>query len=257
MNTLCFECGNPATVRHHVVPESKGGTKTVPLCAGCHSIVHDAKLVTLSTLIKEGRKKSQERRAEIIERCKKGEVKSQVAEICGVSRNTVYNICEAEGIHVNIGKGLEEKVDSELTDLIKTMRDNGESWQNIQNKLNLSHTHLYRIIKEHGWIDGKYGGGSKNRDTYITLDDAKIEQAKKLRQENKTWEEIATTIGVDRTTLYKHGLPQQFKPLRGQMTKDKKQEARKLRAEGRTWKEIAQILEVSIGSIYVHKLHKE
>ena len=28
----CFECGEPSTHDHHVVPQSLGGTKTVPLC---------------------------------------------------------------------------------------------------------------------------------------------------------------------------------------------------------------------------------
>jgi hypothetical protein len=37
----CFECGKPATWRHHVVPQSRGGTKTVQLCGRCHGLVHD------------------------------------------------------------------------------------------------------------------------------------------------------------------------------------------------------------------------
>lgn len=36
----CFECGNPATENHHVIPKSLGGTKTVPLCSLCHMKVH-------------------------------------------------------------------------------------------------------------------------------------------------------------------------------------------------------------------------
>lgn len=36
----CFECGQPADVRHHVVPLSLGGSKTVPLCIGCHKKAH-------------------------------------------------------------------------------------------------------------------------------------------------------------------------------------------------------------------------
>jgi hypothetical protein len=36
----CFECGNPATENHHVIPKSLGGTKTVPLCTLCHMKVH-------------------------------------------------------------------------------------------------------------------------------------------------------------------------------------------------------------------------
>ena len=38
---VCFECGAPATERHHVVPYSLGGTKTVPLCGICHAKIHD------------------------------------------------------------------------------------------------------------------------------------------------------------------------------------------------------------------------
>ena len=38
--TICFECSSPAVYQHHVVPKSKGGTKTIPLCHACHSKVH-------------------------------------------------------------------------------------------------------------------------------------------------------------------------------------------------------------------------
>lgn len=36
----CFECGAEATCAHHVIPRSRGGTKTVPLCGGCHGLAH-------------------------------------------------------------------------------------------------------------------------------------------------------------------------------------------------------------------------
>lgn len=39
-NKECFECGKPATEDHHVIPQSLGGTKTVPLCGGCHNLAH-------------------------------------------------------------------------------------------------------------------------------------------------------------------------------------------------------------------------
>lgn len=39
----CFECGLPAKHNHHVVPQSLGGTKTVPLCDGCHPRAHGEK----------------------------------------------------------------------------------------------------------------------------------------------------------------------------------------------------------------------
>lgn len=40
MTDACFECGEPATCAHHVIPRSRGGTKTVPLCGGCHGLAH-------------------------------------------------------------------------------------------------------------------------------------------------------------------------------------------------------------------------
>jgi len=36
----CFECGARADVDHHVVPKSRGGIKTIPLCDSCHGKAH-------------------------------------------------------------------------------------------------------------------------------------------------------------------------------------------------------------------------
>lgn len=43
MSKECFECGRSPVEMHHVVPRSLGGTKTVPLCWKCHSLVHSLK----------------------------------------------------------------------------------------------------------------------------------------------------------------------------------------------------------------------
>lgn len=50
----CFECGAPKQDMHHVIPKSKGGTKTLPLCAKCHGLVHDRDFVKHRRLQKEG-----------------------------------------------------------------------------------------------------------------------------------------------------------------------------------------------------------
>lgn len=39
----CFECGASARYRHHVIPRSLGGQRTIPLCGTCHSKAHNAK----------------------------------------------------------------------------------------------------------------------------------------------------------------------------------------------------------------------
>jgi hypothetical protein len=37
---LCFECNAIAEHDHHVIPKSRGGKKTIPLCVKCHSKAH-------------------------------------------------------------------------------------------------------------------------------------------------------------------------------------------------------------------------
>lgn len=39
----CFECGveNSNIHYHHIIPEVRGGKKTIPLCPTCHGRVHD------------------------------------------------------------------------------------------------------------------------------------------------------------------------------------------------------------------------
>lgn len=60
----CFECGAPATEDHHVIPQSLGGTKTIPLCGCCHNRVHDAgwkRRDNHAELTKEGLKRAKAR----------------------------------------------------------------------------------------------------------------------------------------------------------------------------------------------------
>ena len=257
-NKICFECGKPSDIDHHVIPRSKGGTKTVPLCNKCHSIVHDAKLISIAELSIRGKQIASElkNKQKVVEMFSQGIEKTKIAKELGLGRNSIYSILEEFGFHKNEGKGNEFKITPELLDKIKSMRESGDSWNEIENKLDVCHTHLYRIIKQYGWYDGKYGGSKRNREKYRTLTPEKINQAKQLRSENKTWEQIADIIGVDRGTLYQHKLPQQFKPLKGQLTEEKKIEAKIMRKEGKTWKEIASLLEISLSTIYMSGTHK-
>ena len=55
----CFECEIPTKGKHHVIPVSLGGTKQIPLCTDCHSIVHGVDLNN-SSLIKLGMQKAKD-----------------------------------------------------------------------------------------------------------------------------------------------------------------------------------------------------
>jgi DNA invertase Pin-like site-specific DNA recombinase len=56
---FCFECGSTDNIEHHhVVPKVYGGTKTIPLCIKCHSLIHQKDLTKLRELTKIGRAKA-------------------------------------------------------------------------------------------------------------------------------------------------------------------------------------------------------
>ena len=60
----CFECEATEDLQeHHVVPKSRGGTKTVTLCHQCHMKAHgrDAKGLNHKKLTKEGLARAKER----------------------------------------------------------------------------------------------------------------------------------------------------------------------------------------------------
>ena len=51
---ICFECESPDNLHmHHVVPRSLGGTKMIPLCGACHSLVHSAELTNNRKLTRD------------------------------------------------------------------------------------------------------------------------------------------------------------------------------------------------------------
>ena len=48
---VCYECGSNKNIHnHHIIPKSRGGKKTIPLCEVCHGLVHDINFVNLDFL---------------------------------------------------------------------------------------------------------------------------------------------------------------------------------------------------------------
>jgi len=57
----CFECAAEGPLHdHHVVPRSRGGTKTVALCEACHGLVHELSLNT-SALTRQAKRRKRAR----------------------------------------------------------------------------------------------------------------------------------------------------------------------------------------------------
>jgi len=58
----CFECDSKENIHHHhVIPQSKGGTKTIPLCEVCHGKVHGIDFTNHGILTREGLKRAKDR----------------------------------------------------------------------------------------------------------------------------------------------------------------------------------------------------
>lgn len=52
---ICLECGTAATENAHLIPRSRGGTATVPLCGACHGRMHGmSRAQDIGTLTREG-----------------------------------------------------------------------------------------------------------------------------------------------------------------------------------------------------------
>jgi DNA invertase Pin-like site-specific DNA recombinase len=208
MKKQCFECGDVATAEHHVVPQVKGGTKTVPLCDKCHSLVHDSDFVSLSALSKEGKKRARNTEiiAKVLELFEQGVSKKQIAKLVNINRNTVYSILERNGLHENTSKGCKLVLTSKTVRDIQKLRRKRWSWESIAKKTGVSRSQIYRLLSAEEWIDGLYGGDSKKRTTYRTLTENKKQEALKMANNGISWAEISRRLGVDRTTLYKHKL---------------------------------------------------
>lgn len=113
----CFECGQPADHDHHVVPLSRGGTKTVPLCGECHGKAHHRdKAMSTGLLAKEGIARAKAR---------------------GVKFGTPENMtpeAQARGARTNHDDAIVAY--AIITPTIEKLRDQGLTLQDIADNLN-------------------------------------------------------------------------------------------------------------------------
>jgi hypothetical protein len=105
----CYECGSTEDIHyHHIIPESKGGGMTIPLCIICHGKVHDVDFVKMKKLQKEGIERAKqngvygETLEEFLSKPKHAQVVKyinenkfyhhHIAQIVGLSKSTVKKI---------------------------------------------------------------------------------------------------------------------------------------------------------------------
>ena len=86
----CFECGATEDLQqHHIVPRSRGGTKTVPLCTQCHGKAHgrDLKGLEHSRLTKEGLERASARGQKLGFALHQDKVAQKAGKKSGIVRN--------------------------------------------------------------------------------------------------------------------------------------------------------------------------
>jgi len=113
----CFECEAIEDLQeHHIVPRSRGGTKTVTLCYSCHLRAHgrDSKGLNHSRLTKEG-----------LERARKRGVKFG---------DPLVREKQQLAVKANLKRGLASAM--KFQDIISLLRGQGLSYEATANKMN-------------------------------------------------------------------------------------------------------------------------
>jgi group I intron endonuclease len=193
--------------------------------------------------------------AKILQLYESGISKNSIAKQLRISRELVYSCLEHNNLHVNEGKGNIIKLTKEKQKEILKLRNEGTAWEEISKQTGISYTHLHRK----DFIgSGEYKTKSKKRTAYKTItEDIKI-QAIEMRKEGKSWKDIAATLGVDRTTFYKHKLNVGNENMvRQRITPELKEKILNLRKDNLSWAKIAIMLGISENSIYNNGLNHE
>lgn len=106
----CVECGDKDEIHwHHVIPRSRGGNFTVPICGKCHGVIHNndpEKFSDHSSLIKAGIEKAKSKGIKIgrkpmdpivtenIKKCREeGNSIRGTAKLLNISKSTVLRVC--------------------------------------------------------------------------------------------------------------------------------------------------------------------
>jgi hypothetical protein len=133
----CFECGLDGELHyHHVVPETLGGTKTIPLCLICHGKIHNKKFVNYRELQRAGIERAKlegkfmgrkpdtvespekflnkSKNKKILELFKQRKSYSSISEIIGCSKTTITKVVRVYEDHYKIllPKSLKDKKES-------------------------------------------------------------------------------------------------------------------------------------------------
>jgi hypothetical protein len=139
---ICFECGCDENIHdHHVVPKSKGGTKTIPLCSNCHSIVHGAPFLRNRT----SKKKKPY--------YPPGSIEHKTLQMEGIKKakeNGKYT-----GRAFGTSDSIEHFMNKPKTKEIMSLLDKGLIYSDIQSKLKCSDNLIRKVKKymdEHGKV---------------------------------------------------------------------------------------------------------
>ena len=127
MRIKCFECNRAADHNHHVVPKSRGGTRTVPLCSKCHDLVHAVGIIQMAQRGWKATKKAGKRYGNIPYGYKQGKTRL-------VKCRKEQAILTAMRRLKDKGLSWQEIADKLAAKGIKTRRGNRPDWSFVENK---------------------------------------------------------------------------------------------------------------------------
>ena len=126
-----------------------------------------------------------DRNLDIARRVREGQSRSEVAEIYGISRKTVGDICRQQGVRTN-------RITAEKVREVVRLRGNGLGTKAIAERMEISASQVYRVLKKRGMQ-----GPPVNR-AYET---PARKRAVALVAKGKSYKQVAKATGLTRNVV--------------------------------------------------------
>jgi hypothetical protein len=162
----CYECGSTEDIQyHHIIPESKGGGMTIPLCIICHGKVHDVDFVKMKKLQKEGIERAKQNGvySETIEEFLSKPSHSEAVRLIDTWRFDIDQICQM----VNLSKSTVKKIYKIMDD--NDLRTNKQRYYPYVEEVLETEYSIFFDWDDHKEFEERYKNQHKfwSNDTYI------------------------------------------------------------------------------------------
>lgn len=158
----CFECGGPPEHWHHVIPASCGGSRTLPLCKGCHALAHNSEFVLHGNVCWEATEYGRANIAHLINAYVKGATIRELSEAYDISQATCRHVLIRQGVfdadrdrlklqeRTKVRNASQRKFTDEQEAQIAEQYLMGKDILDLQDLWSASNTTIYKVLKRRG-----------------------------------------------------------------------------------------------------------